>query len=298
MSVVEVVKRAGDDFLERRDVAFERGQFFFAVCEHVFHCVDDQVFLKLHVHLVVVKGHFRLEHPELGEVAAGLRLFGAESGAEAVNFAEGHGRGFGIELPGLGQIGFLVEVIELEQSVGAFADGAGEDGAVHEHEAAVVKELAPAPDDLVADLHQRVLAAGAQPEMASIEQEIDAVVLLADRILFAGVLKDLQVGHGQLHAGRRAAVGTHDAGRFETGLEPEPFGGFELSVGNFALDHHALNGSRAVAKLEEVNLSRTALVVHPAFHADALACMIFQIFDVYPRCCHCHQPPTLNIFVR
>jgi hypothetical protein len=122
--------------------------------------------------------HFRLDHPELGEVAPGLRLFGAEGGAEAVDFAEGHGVGFVVELPGLGEIDlFVLEVVDLEQGGGAFAGGGGEDGAVDEGEAVVVEIVAGGFDDLVAHLADGVLAAGAEPEVAVVHQEVDAVFL-------------------------------------------------------------------------------------------------------------------------
>jgi len=48
------------------------------------------------------KGHLRLDHPELGQVPAGLGLFGPERGAETVDLAKGHGRGLHVELTTLG----------------------------------------------------------------------------------------------------------------------------------------------------------------------------------------------------
>ena len=48
-------------------------------------------------------GHLRLDHPELGQVAAGLRLFRAEGRAEAVDLAQRQSRGLDIKLAGLRQ---------------------------------------------------------------------------------------------------------------------------------------------------------------------------------------------------
>ena len=53
-------------------------------------------------------GDLGLDHPELGEVAAGLGFFRAEGGAEAVDLAEGEGGGLDVELAGLGEVGLVV----------------------------------------------------------------------------------------------------------------------------------------------------------------------------------------------
>ena len=49
--------------------------------------VGEEGFGELHVAFEVHVGYFGFDHPELGEVAAGLGLFGAEGGAEAVDLA-------------------------------------------------------------------------------------------------------------------------------------------------------------------------------------------------------------------
>ena len=49
-------------------------------------------------------GDLGLDHPELGQVAARLRLLGAERRAEAVHAAERHRVGFVVELAALRQV--------------------------------------------------------------------------------------------------------------------------------------------------------------------------------------------------
>ena len=56
--------------------------------EHARDDVSEEGFGELHQAFEVGIGDLGLDHPELGEVAAGLRLFGAEGGAEAVDLAE------------------------------------------------------------------------------------------------------------------------------------------------------------------------------------------------------------------
>jgi hypothetical protein len=47
-------------------------------------------------------------------MAARLGFFGAERGAETVDLAKSRSRRFAVQLPALGQTGFLVEVIGLK----------------------------------------------------------------------------------------------------------------------------------------------------------------------------------------
>ena len=109
-------------------VAFEGVELVTAAVERTFHEMTDEVFLQLHVGVGIGPRDLGFEHPELGEVAAGLGLLGAERRPEAVNLAEGHGRGLLIELSGLGEEGGVAEVVGLEQGGGSLAGGGGEDG--------------------------------------------------------------------------------------------------------------------------------------------------------------------------
>ena len=65
----------------------------------------DEVLGEVHVLLEVHERDLGLHHPELGEVAAGLALLGAEGGAEAVDLAERRGGGLDVELARLGEVG-------------------------------------------------------------------------------------------------------------------------------------------------------------------------------------------------
>ena len=70
------------DAAQLLDVALELRQLGGAALEHALHEIGDEILLQAHVVVRVVPRHLRLDHPELGEVAARLRLLGAEGGAE------------------------------------------------------------------------------------------------------------------------------------------------------------------------------------------------------------------------
>src|SRR5579863_5979904 len=98
-------------------------------------------FGELHEAVEIAVGDFGLDHPELGEVAAGFGFFGAEGGPEAVDLAESESGGLDVELAGLGEEGGVAEVVDGEEGGGAFAGGGSEDGRIGADEAVGVKEL-------------------------------------------------------------------------------------------------------------------------------------------------------------
>ena len=181
--VVAHARKRRLDGLQLGDVALQPLQLFAAILQHAAHDEDDHLFgHALHVFQGGVS-HLGLHHPEFGQMAARLGFFGAEGGAEAVDLAERHGRGFVVELAGLRQVGlFVVEVIHFEKRGGAFAGRGGEDGRVDQGEAVGIEIVAHGLDDFVADADDGVLALAAQPEVAVIHQEIDAVLLGSDGV--------------------------------------------------------------------------------------------------------------------
>ena len=100
--------------LQPRRVAPQRFQLGGATVEGAGRHVRDQRLLERHVVVRVRKRHRGLNHPELGQVAARLGLFGAEGGAEAVDLAERRARALGVELARLRKEGALAEVVGLE----------------------------------------------------------------------------------------------------------------------------------------------------------------------------------------
>ena len=83
--------------LELRHVAFEDLQLAAPLVEHAADDGHEEPLGQLHHVVEVGVGHLRLDHPELGEVTARLRLLGAERRAEAVHAAERHRVGFVVQ---------------------------------------------------------------------------------------------------------------------------------------------------------------------------------------------------------
>ena len=68
----------------------------------VVQSILDQVFqhflCQIHVVVDVVEGHFRLNHPELGQVAGSVGVLSTEGGSKSINLAQCCGGQFAFEL--------------------------------------------------------------------------------------------------------------------------------------------------------------------------------------------------------
>ena len=141
------------------DVALERLQLAPPFVEHARDDRHDESFGQID-HVVERRvGHFGLDHPELGEVAARLRLLRAEHRTEVVDASERHGVGFGVELSALREKDLLVlEVVDGKERGRALARRRREDGRVGEDEPAIVEEVAHRADHFVAHAKDRLPA--------------------------------------------------------------------------------------------------------------------------------------------
>ena len=99
------------DFLQFRNIAANGLQVGTAAFETSFYQKAQQPFGERHYVIELCVSDLGLDHPELGQVAASFTFLGAEGGSERIDFAQRHGGCFDVELPGLSQVGLLVEII-------------------------------------------------------------------------------------------------------------------------------------------------------------------------------------------
>src|SRR5208337_984322 len=170
------------------------------------------------------EGDLRLDHPELGEVTAGFGFFRAESGAEAVDLAQGEGGGLDIKLAGLGEEGGVAKVIDGKESGGALAGRGSQDGRIGADKAVGIKVLGGGAHDLGTNAEDGGLARGADPEMAMLHEEIDAMLLERDgiRVGLGDALDDLEVFDIELVTAGGALVGADFAGDDDARLLGQP----------------------------------------------------------------------------
>src|SRR6185437_1334687 len=105
---------AGREF-KSGGIALQHLQILATPIEHSRDDVRDEILGELHVFVEREICDLGLDHPELGQMAPGLGLLGAEGGAEAIDLAEGERASHGIELSALREIRLaFAKIVDLE----------------------------------------------------------------------------------------------------------------------------------------------------------------------------------------
>ena len=213
------------------DELVEEGHLIGAVVQHIADDVLGHGLGGIHVAVQVAEGHLRLDHPELGGVAGGEALLGAESGAEGVHLAEGHGHGLGLQLAGNGQVdrlfkevlgvidgavlvlGDVVEVEggDAEHLAGALAVGSSQQRGVGVDKAILLKELMDGIRRHAADAESSVEGVGAGAQGGHGAQILHAHLLFLQRVLVGGAVAQNFHAVGVQLEGLLCLRGQHDA---------------------------------------------------------------------------------------
>ena len=162
--VAQAHELLGEHRLEAGDELFvvvlgEKLDVVAAVVEGVADAIFEEVLGEVHVLVDIDEGYFGLYHPELGQVAGGVGVFGTECGAEGIDGSEGCGSELAFELSADGEgCGFAEEVGgvvyfallgegqlgegkrgDLEHGSGAFAVAGGDERGVEVVESALLE---------------------------------------------------------------------------------------------------------------------------------------------------------------
>ena len=174
-----------------------------AVVEHIADAVLDKLLGQVHVVGDVVKGHLGLNHPELAQVALGIGVLGAESGAEGIYLADGGGAELALELAADGERGGLAEEVaavvdgavvgaghvgegqggHLEHGSGSLAVARGDERGVEVVEALVLEEAVHGVGQGAADAQDGAEGIGARAQVGYLAQELERVAFLLQGIL-------------------------------------------------------------------------------------------------------------------
>ena len=251
----------------------------------------------LKVAVEVAERHLRLDHPELGGVARGVGILGAERGAEGVNVAERHSEVLGVELAGDGQARLLAEKVlavidlavgrsrrvlkvqrrHLEHLARALAVAAGNDGGVDIDEAAALEELVHGVGRRASHTESRGEEVRARAQMLNGAQIFDAVALFLQGIVGGGHALDLDLCcldfERLLGLGRQHDGAAHD----ERGAHV--LRGDLLIIRKRIRIHHDLQiaEARAVVQLDESEGLHIADGLRPAAYGDACAAVLLFV---------------------
>jgi len=93
------------------DALIEKLEVAGTVLQYVVEQKLEELLRQIHIVIEIVKRHLRFDHPELGKVAAGIRVFSAERRAEGVDQRQRHRVNLGFQLTAHGEAGLLAEKI-------------------------------------------------------------------------------------------------------------------------------------------------------------------------------------------
>ena len=263
----------------------EELQVVHAVVQGVLDEVFHELFGEFHVVVDVVEGHFRLDHPELREVARGVGVLRPEGGAEGVDLAHGGGAELALELAAHGEAGLLAEEVlgeidiallvqrdvlevhrgDLEHVAGALRVGFGDERGMQIDEALVVEELVDSERHRVADAQDGPEGVRPQAHVRDAAQVLQRRVLLlqgeAHRVALADDFDFLGLDfHGLAAADGGDELALHgEGGAGGDALE-------ELLVKEFGIRHDLdIVDGGTVVEGDELHLPVTSLGPDPTF---------------------------------
>ena len=236
IGVIHLSKISGDETLQTVDSVFvyalgEELHVIRTLFQYRLEDVLEHRFRQTSNIVQAREGDFRLQHPELRQVAAGVGVFGAEGWAEGVDFRQCAGIGLAVQLAGYGQERlftkevfievdfalivtrqvFQIQRRHAEHFAGAFGIGSGDQRGGNPEEALFVEESVQRLRQGMTHASYRANQVGARTQVRYFTQILDAVALGRHRV-------GVRVFHpaGDFHAGRldlkalTLALGSHD----------------------------------------------------------------------------------------
>ena len=230
-----------------------------AVVEGVADAIFEEVLGEVHVLVDIDEGYFGLYHPELGQVAGGVGVFGTECGAEGVDGSEGCGSELAFELSADGEgCGFAEEVGgvvyfallgerkagegkrgDLEHGSGAFAVAGGDEGGVEVVESSLLEVAVDGEGEGGAHAEHGREGVGAWAQVGYLAEELEGVSFFLEGIgVGVGGAVDLERGGLDLDRLSFALALDEDAAYGGSGSGGE---GLELLVGEGVHVEHYLD---------------------------------------------------------
>src|SRR5947208_10218363 len=216
-------------------------------------------------------GLLHLRMPVLRQVARRAGLLRAERRAEVVDLLHGEDEGLRIELPRLGQVSLAAEILHLEEGGAAPAPRGRDHGWGDLPESVVAEVLVDRAEDRVTDPEDRRHPLGTDPQMADVEEEFFALILL-DRELLREV-DDLEILRPDLVASGRSLVRDDLPADDDRGFDERLLRSLEGLWGDHVPSDRDLDGPRRVPNDDEGLPADRARPVDPASQLDGLARM-------------------------
>ena len=262
-----------------------------AVVEGVVDAVFQEILGEVHVFVDVDECDLRLDHPELGQMARSIGVFGAERRAEGVDCTEGGGAQLAFELTGYGERCRLAEEVggvvygtlfgarqvvkveggDLKHSAGSLAVACGDQRGVQVEETALLEVAVDGVGQSGAHAEHGRERVGARAQVGDFAQELKRVAFLLQRVcLGVGTAVEFELLHLDFNA-LALALALHKDTR---GCEGRTGGErLQLLVGEGVHVEHQLDVADRGAVVEgyELHIFVAAMGTDPSLDADLLA---------------------------
>src|SRR3972149_818297 len=197
-----------------------------------------------------------------------IRSLGAERRADVVHLLQGEHERLRVELPGLREVRLLPEVLAPEQRAPPLRADGRDHRRVDLEEPLAAEVFVHGPEDGVADAEDRGHPLGAHPEVADVEEELLAQVLL-DRELLR-VRDDVELLRADLVAAGGALVLHDRALGGDGGLDERLLRALELLGRDGLPRHRHLEDAGRVTEDDERLAADGARAVDPTLQLDVL----------------------------
>ena len=172
------------------------------VVQSPLYTILDELFRQLHIVQDIIESHFRLDHPELGQVARRIGVFRTESRTECINLSQSRSRQFTFQLSGNGQarlfteeiviindrsVFILLQIIEvhgrhLEHLTRTFTVGSCDQRCMEIEEPSVMEKFMNGISHVMTNTEYRTECIRTWTEMSDLTQELHRMAFFLQRI--------------------------------------------------------------------------------------------------------------------
>ena len=173
----------------------------------------NKVFRQVHEVVEVCEGNLGLDHPELGSVSSGVGVLGSEGWSECVDVGVAGREGLDIELTRDGEEGIASEeglplqVGDTEELSGTFAVACSDDWGVNPEETVTLEEVVYGHRERISNSKHGAKGARPRAEVGFFPEELEAVSLRLERIIFGAVTDQNELVDNHLPALALALAG-------------------------------------------------------------------------------------------
>ena len=266
-----------------------------AVVQSPAHAVLDEILLQVHQFLEVHEGDFGFYHPELGQVARRVGVFGAECGAEGVDSTEGRSTELAFQLSAHSErshfaeeivgvvnrtLFVLLEVVEilgghLEHLTSTFAVAGSDDGRMEIEESVLVEILVNGHGHVVANAEDCAKRVGAQTQMSVLAHILEGLPFLLHGIVCIASAEDFDRGGLNLH-GLSCTLAFNQRSLYgKASARGDLLQHLIVKLIHVGHNLYVLNG-RTIVEGDEVDHFAASAGTHPSFDADSCAEILTQ----------------------